>query len=70
MKGNKPPPLINTSIQLDFLNFSPSSDDNIGGAFIPYHYIEDENLRLRIYQRLSFITVLKHINIFKNLKHF
>ena len=65
MKGNKPPPLINTSIQLDFLNFSPSSDDNIGGAFIPYHYIEDENLRLRIYQRLSFITVLKHINIFK-----
>jgi len=65
MKGKKPPPLVNTSIQLDFLNFSPSSNDNIGGAFIPYHYIEDENLRLRIYQRLSFITVVKHINIFK-----
>ena len=32
---------------------------------IPYDFIEDENLRLRIYQRISLISDLKHINLLK-----
>ena len=62
IKRKPVPPLINISIQIDFLNFSPSSNDKINGAFIPYDFIEDENLRLRIYQRISLID-LKHINL-------
>ena len=65
IKRKPVPPLINISIQIDFLNFSPSSNDKINGAFIPYDFIEDENLRLRIYQRISLISDIKHINLLK-----
>ena len=56
---------MDISIQCDFLNFSPSSNNFKDGAFIPYDYIEDENLRLRIYQKLSAIHKNKEIQLIK-----
>ena len=65
LKGKNPPPLINVSIQIDFLDFSPSSNNQNNGAFIPYSYIEDENIRLRVYQKLSALSDKKEILILK-----
>ena len=65
IKGNLPPPFMDVSIQCDFLNFSPSSNNFKDGAFIPYDYIEDENLRLRIYQKISAIHKNKEIQLIK-----
>ncbi|HEY5653697.1 MAG TPA: transcription-repair coupling factor, partial [Pontiella sp.] len=59
MQGKKPPPLMDVIVKLDFLDLSPKSGNSENGAFIPYDYIEDENLRLRLYQRISALAT-KH----------
>ena len=66
LKGDVPPPIIDVSIQIDFINFSPSSGDKDNGAYIPFNYIEDENIRLQLYQRLSSICSKKEIIMIKN----
>ena len=66
MKGDVPPPIIDVSIQIDFINFSPSSKDIYNGAYIPFDYIEDENIRLQLYQRLSSVCSKKEMIMIKN----
>ncbi|OUX38945.1 MAG: transcription-repair coupling factor [Kiritimatiellaceae bacterium TMED266] len=63
LQGKTPPPLMDVAVRIDFLNLSPASDDTTNGAFIPYDYIEDENLRLRLYQRLSALAEKKEITL-------
>lgn len=53
LQGKKPPPLMEVHLKLDFITLSPHANDRENGAYIPYAYIEDENLRLRLYQRIS-----------------
>ncbi|MGE4490040.1 MAG: transcription-repair coupling factor, partial [Kiritimatiellales bacterium] len=53
MQGKKVPPIIDVSVELDFLDRSPSGDDPRDAAYIPYDYIDDENLRVKLYGRLS-----------------
>ena len=65
LKGEKPPPLMEVSVKLDFLDLSPKTGNRENGAYIPYHYIEDENLRLRLYQRLSALSTRKEISLIK-----
>ncbi len=65
LQGKKPPPLMDVVVKLDFLNLSPKSGDRKNGAFIPYEYIEDENLRLRLYQRMSALATKQEINLIK-----
>jgi len=55
LQGKKVPPLIDASVDLDFLDRSPSGNTN-DGAFIPYIYIEDENLRVKLYGRIATLT--------------
>jgi transcription-repair coupling factor (superfamily II helicase) len=52
-------------VKLDFLNLSPQSADRKNGAYIPYAYIEDENLRLRLYQRISALASPAEITLMK-----
>ncbi len=61
MQGKKPPPLMDVTVKLDFLDLSPATGTAASGAYIPYHYIEDENLRLRLYQRMSALATRQEI---------
>jgi transcription-repair coupling factor (superfamily II helicase) len=65
MQGRKPPPLMDVVVKLDFLDLSPKSGNRENGAFIPYGYIEDENLRLRLYQRMSALATKREITLIK-----
>lgn len=65
MQGRKPPPLMDVTVKIDFLDLSPKSGNQADGAFIPYEYIEDENLRLRLYQRISSLATKQEITMIK-----
>ncbi len=65
MKGKRPPPLMDVVVKLDFLDLSPHAGKSDNGAYIPYEYIEDENLRLRLYQRISALASKSEITRIK-----
>ena len=65
MQGKTPPPLMDVTVKIDFLDLSPKSGNRENGAFIPYDYIEDENLRLRLYQRISALATKQEITHMK-----
>ncbi len=65
MKGKRPPPLMDVVVKLDFLDLSPHAGKSGNGAYIPYGYIEDENLRLRLYQRISALATKQEITQIK-----
>ncbi|WP_372847111.1 TRCF domain-containing protein, partial [Pontiella sp.] len=65
MQGKRPPPLMDVAVKIDFLDLSPKSANRKDGAFIPYDYIEDENLRLRLYQRMSALATKQEIALMK-----
>ncbi len=65
MKGKRPPPLMDVIVKLDFLDLSPHAGHAEKGAYIPYEYIEDENLRLRLYQRISALASKQEISQIK-----
>jgi transcription-repair coupling factor (superfamily II helicase) len=65
MQGKRPPPLMDVAVKIDFLDLSPKSGNRKDGAFIPYDYIEDENLRLRLYQRMSALATKQEIALMK-----
>lgn len=56
LQGKKVPPLINTVVDLDFIERSPASGNEKAGAYIPYRYIDDENLRIKLYGRIASLT--------------
>ncbi|MBM4153234.1 MAG: transcription-repair coupling factor, partial [Kiritimatiellaceae bacterium] len=53
LQGKHVPPIIDASVELDFLDRSPAGDMTESAAFIPYSYVDDENLRVKLYGRLS-----------------
>ncbi len=65
LQGKKPPPLMDVAVKLDFLDLSPATGRGTNGAYIPYEYIEDENLRLRLYQRISALATKSEITMMK-----
>ncbi len=65
LKGKQPPPLMDVVVKLDFLDLSPKDGKSEDGAYIPYSYIEDENLRLRLYQRISALATPSEITQIK-----
>jgi transcription-repair coupling factor (superfamily II helicase) len=65
MKGKRPPPLMDVVVKIDFLDLSPHAGNRDKGAYIPYDYIEDENLRLRLYQRISALATKQEITLMK-----
>ena len=67
LQGKKVPPLIDAAVDLDFLERSPRAGETPAvrdciagvppaqenGAYIPYSYVDDENLRVKLYGRIS-----------------
>ncbi len=53
LQGEKIPPIIDVSVDLDFLDRSPATGDPHNAAYIPYSYIDDENMRVKLYGRVA-----------------
>ena len=54
LRGEDVPMLVNVSINLDFLDFSPGGADvDSDGACLPYDYVEDEAQRMDFHKRLA-----------------
>ena len=84
LKGEKLPPIVDVTIRVDFLAMSPNDAvpktnyydpwatetvEKPEPAFIPYDYVEDETLRVQLYQRISGINKPKLIeNLRKELR--
>ena len=64
LQGKKVPPLIDAAVDLDFLDRSPAGSTN-DGAFIPYEYIEDENLRVKLYGRIASLATETEVRALK-----
>ena len=52
LKGEKPPPLVDVELALDFITLSPGvlGEDS---SCIPYAYIEDDSLRMNFHRRIA-----------------
>lgn len=53
LQGKKMPPLIDAAVDFDFLDRSPAGGEPLNAAYIPYSYVDDENLRVKLYGRIS-----------------
>ena len=65
LNGEKVPPVIDVSVDLDFLERSPAAAAGGDGAYIPYQYIDDENLRVKLYGRLATLAAEQEIRELK-----
>lgn len=53
LKNKKPPPLVTADMRVDFIDAAPTARDADQAAAIPYTYIDDETLRVRLYRELA-----------------
>ncbi len=53
LKGEDVPMLVDVTINLDFLDFSPGSADPASGACLPYDYVEEDAQRMAFHRRLA-----------------
>ena len=66
LKGDKVPDLVDVSLNLDFLDFSPGSADvNEVGACLPYDYVEEEAQRMDFHRRLAGTSTLPAVRKLK-----
>jgi transcription-repair coupling factor (superfamily II helicase) len=56
LQGKKVPPIIDASVDLDFLDRSPSIGETRDAAYIPYSYVDEENLRVKLYGRIASLS--------------
>ena len=65
LQGKKVPPLVDALVDLDFLERSPSNGSAENAAFIPYSYVEDENLRVKLYGRIASLATESEVRELK-----
>ena len=66
LKGEHVPGVVDVTLNFDFLDFSPGSDDaDASGACLPYDYVEDEGQRMDFHRRLAETTTLKDVTRLK-----
>ena len=65
MKGESVPELIDVSVNLDFIDFSPGTADPASGASLPYDYVEEEAQRMDFHRRLSETTAIEDVRRLK-----
>ena len=53
LKGEKPNDVVDVKLNLDFIVFSPSSEDSGAVAALPYDYIEEDSQRMGFMKRLA-----------------
>ena len=61
MKGENVPELVEVSVNLDFIDFSPGTADPDSGASLPYDYVEDEAQRMDFHRRLAEAVTVKDV---------
>ena len=66
LKGERVPDIVDVTLNLDFLDFSPGSDEaDEMGACLPYDYVEDEGQRMEFHRRLAETSTLKDVTRLK-----
>ena len=66
LKGENVPDLVDVTLNLDFLDFSPgSADAETDGACLPYDYVEDEAQRMDFHKRLAETSTLPDVKRLK-----
>jgi len=53
IKGERPAPVVDSEVLLDFITTSVETASRDSSAAIPYDYIEDERLRVGVYRRIA-----------------
>jgi transcription-repair coupling factor (superfamily II helicase) len=53
MRGEAVHDIVDVSVNLDFVDFSPGSADEDAGASLPYDYVEEESGRMAFHHRLA-----------------
>jgi len=61
MKGEAVPDLVEVSVNLDFIDFSPGTADPETGASLPYDYVEEEAQRMDFHRRLAEAVTVKDV---------
>lgn len=59
-KGEKPPRMAHVEMQLTFLQLSPHATGDAQAA-LPYTYIEEEGMRVRLYRRIAALVEMEEI---------
>ena len=65
LQGKKVPPIIDAAVDLDFLDRSPAGGPAENAAFIPYNYVDDENLRVKLYGRIASLATESEVRELK-----
>jgi transcription-repair coupling factor (superfamily II helicase) len=65
LQGKKVPPIIDASVDLDFLDRSPSLGTADNAAFIPYSYVDDENMRVKLYGQIASLATESEVRELK-----
>ena len=65
LNGDPVPRVIDAEVKLDFVRLAPHEAADSDSAFIPYAYIEDEQLRIGIYRRIAEATVEADISLLR-----
>ena len=66
LRGEDVPDLVDVTLNLDFLDFSPgSADAETDGACLPYDYVEDEAQRMDFHKRLAETSTLPDVKRLK-----
>ena len=61
MRGEAVPELVEVSVNLDFIDFSPGTADPDSGASLPYDYVEEEAQRMDFHRRLAEAVTVKDV---------
>ena len=61
LRGECVPDIVDVSVNLDFIDFSPGTADPDAGASLPYDYVEEESQRMDFHRRLAEASVVKDV---------
>jgi len=61
MRGEAVPDLVEVTVNLDFIDFSPGTADPDAGASLPYDYVEEEAQRMDFHRRLAEAVTVKDV---------
>lgn len=61
MRGEAVPDIVDVSVNLDFIDFSPGTADRDSGASLPYDYVEEEAQRMDFHRRLAEAVTVKDV---------
>ncbi len=61
MKGETVQEIVDVTVNLDFIDFSPGTADPDSGASLPYDYVEEESQRMDFHRRLAEAVTVKDV---------